>query len=361
MSLQNKNHIINIKEEDDSQYPDHNRENLRDQFFDYLDKIVNLYENFINDIKNKINEKFNNSISISSIQQINDIVLDFQYPNHYRENLNDQFLENLDKITNLSQNCINDTTNIINEKLNDSISTSSIQQINDKSKRKQQPKHESISNINKTEENYLLKKENSKTQTSSSHIPEPKPQLFENSYNQRKYFRVEDAKKHFKKAINDYAVSELNRLIKISGLPRKLKRKIHTPNYKLFTSNAKEKDNYDYLNYEFKDILFIGKSDNQLQNFNYSIITQILNNKKIPKDVVQFLRLKYEDIISRFYDSNSFKAFKEKKITQFLCQGIQKEKNISLLEKNGLIKLFKSFEFTKKKRKGKFFVSKQMV
>ena len=86
-----------------------------------------------------------------------------------------------------------------------------------------------------------------------------------------------------------------------------------------------------------------------------------MNNKKIPKDVVQFLHLKYEDIISRFYDSNTFKAFKEKKITQFLCQGIQKEKNISLLEKNGLIKLFKSFEFTKKKRKGKFFVSKQMV
>lgn len=287
---------------------------------------------------------------------------DFLYPNHYGENLKDQFLDHLTNSVTLSENCLN---NIINEKLNNNINISSNKKINDivwdNSQKKQQRINENLSNINKIKENNLLEKENSQTQSSSSHIPEPKLQIFENFFNPRKYFRVEDAKKHFKKAVNDYALSELNRLIKISHLPKRLKRKIHTPSYKGFTSNVKEKDNYDFLNYEFKDILSIGKSNNKLQNFNSSIIAQILKNKNVPYDIVQFLHLTYENIIKRFYDSNHFETFKKKKLTQYFCQGIQEEKNISLLEKNGLIKLFKSYEFTKKKRKGIFSVSQTKV
>ena len=302
MSLQNVNKIINLEEEDDFSYPNHYKENLKDQFLAYLTNSVTLSENYLNNI---INEKFNNNINISSNKKINDIVWD-------------------------------------------------------NSQKKQQPINENLSNINKIEENNLLVKENSQTQSSSSHIPEPKLQIFENIFNPRKYFRVEDAKKHFKKAVNDYALSELNRLIKISHLPKRLKRKIHTPSYKTFTSNVKEKDNYDFLNYEFKDILSIGKSTNKLQNFNSSIIAQILKNKNIP-DIVKFLHLTYENIIKRFYDSDHFETFKTKKLTQYFCKGIKEEKNISLLEKNGLIKLFKSYEFTKKKRKGIFSVSQTKV
>lgn len=77
----------------------------------------------------------------------------------------------------------------------------------------------------------------------------------------RKFFRVDDSKKHFKVAINKFATEELNLLIKKSGLPKKLQRKIHLPNYKMFTSNVKELDNLDFLSFELKNIFTYGKNE----------------------------------------------------------------------------------------------------
>ncbi len=82
---------------------------------------------------------------------------------------------------------------------------------------------------------------------------------------------------------------------------------------------------------------------------------EISEYKKHPekkKEIIDFLSLKYEEIIKLFYKSKKFKKFKENEMTKFFADGIKKEKNISLLEDDGLIKLFK---MTNKKRKRKIF------
>ena len=85
---------------------------------------------------------------------------------------------------------------------------------------------------------------------------------------------------------------------------------------------------------------------------------EILEYKKHPekkKEIIDFLSLKYEEIIKLFYKSQKFNKFKENEMTKFFADGIKKEKNISLLEDDGLIKLFK---MTNKKRKRKIFFSR---
>ena len=173
----------------------------------------------------------------------------------------------------------------------------------------------------------------------------------------RKYFRVDDAKKHFKKAISQYATEEINSLIKKSDLPKKLKKKIHLPHYKLFSSNPKELDNFRFLSFTLKDVFTFGKSNDNLQAKNDENISKILNYNKHPEKVDKikdYLLLKYIDIIRLFYRSEKFTEFKNNEYTKFFNDGIEKEKNISLLEEDGLVKLF---QMTKKKRKRELFSS----
>ena len=181
----------------------------------------------------------------------------------------------------------------------------------------------------------------------------------ENSFKShpRKYFRVDDAKKHFKVAISQYATETINTLIKDSGLPKKYKKKIHLPHHQKFSSNPKELDNYEFLSFTLKDVFTYGKIDGNLQARNEENISKILKCDKFPektKKIKDFLFLKYEDIIKQFYKSEKFDEFKKGELTQFFNEGIIKEKKISLLEENGLVKLF---EMTKKKRKRELFSS----
>lgn len=176
----------------------------------------------------------------------------------------------------------------------------------------------------------------------------------------RKFFRVDDLKKHFKVAISKFATEELNLLIEKSDLPRKLKKKIHLPNYKMFTSNVRELDNLNFLSFDLKNIFIHGKKEGNLQEDNEKKISNILNYNKDPekiKEIKDFLFLKYEDIIKKFYKSEKFDEFKKKELTQFFNDGMIKVKNISLLKDNGLLDLFK---MTNKKRKKQFFSSKVM-
>ena len=175
----------------------------------------------------------------------------------------------------------------------------------------------------------------------------------------RKYFRVDDAKKHFKVAISQFATEEINSLIKNSDLSNRFKKKIHSPNFKLFTSNPKEFDNFQFLNFDLQTVFTYGKTETNLQGNNYENILNILNtkNQEKAKKVRDYLSLKYEDIIKLFYKSEKFKEFKENEKTKFFEEGIKREKKISLLEDEGLIKLFK---MTKKKRKRELFSSNKI-
>ncbi len=179
----------------------------------------------------------------------------------------------------------------------------------------------------------------------------PKLRIDQKTNSNRRNFRVDDAKKHFKVAINNFALDKLNYLIKNSLLSKKLKKKIHSPNFKKFTSNVKELDNYEFLSYQLKDILVIGQKDNNLQSKNLFNIEKIFDYKKCPeetKKIKDFLNKNYEEIIKLFYESEMFQKFKNNELTKFFNNGIEKEKKLSLLEDYGLIKLFK---MTSKKRK----------
>lgn len=176
-------------------------------------------------------------------------------------------------------------------------------------------------------------------------------EIISKNNNKNKYFRVDSAKIHFKVAVSQFFTEQINFLIKKSKLPKKLKKKIHLPHFKKFTSNPKEFDNFQFLSFDLKQILTFGKTDENLQGNNYKKILEISEYKKHPekkKEIIDFLSLKYEEIIKLFYKSKKFQKFKENEMTKFFADGIKKEKNISLLEDDGLIKLFK---MTNKKRK----------
>lgn len=182
-------------------------------------------------------------------------------------------------------------------------------------------------------------------------------EIISKNNNKNKYFRVDSAKIHFKVAVSQFFTEQINFLIKKSKLPKKLKKKIHLPHFKKFTSNPKEFDNFQFLSFDLKQILTFGKTDENLQGNNYKKILEISEYKKHPekkKEIIDFLSLKYEEIIKLFYKSKKFQKFKENEMTKFFADGIKKEKNISLLEDDGLIKLFK---MTNKKRKRKIFFS----
>ena len=197
---------------------------------------------------------------------------------------------------------------------------------------------------------------------SPSNPPNPnfnqKIEISNSNSNTRKYFRVDDAKKHFKVAISKFATETINSLIKKSKLPSRLKKTIHLPNFKKFTSNVKELDNYEFLSYDMKTIFIYGKDEENLQMKNEEIISKILNYKKNPKEIEaikEFLSKKYEEIIQDFYRSENFIKFKEKNLTNFFSQGIKILKQIDLLENDKLIDMFK---MTNKKRKREIFTTK---
>lgn len=215
----------------------------------------------------------------------------------------------------------------------------------------------------KIEENKIFnctKNQLPKIEPSSSGIPNPNlnPKIEKTNFKSRKYFRVDDAKKHFKVAISKFATEKVNSLIQESVLPKRLKKKIHLPHFKLFTSNVKEFDNFEFLSYDMKTIFIYGKNEGNLQEKNDEIISKIWNYKKIPENVKKikdFLSLKYEDIIKLFYRSKNFDEFKKCELTDFFTTGMKKEKNIELLKNDELVTLFK---MTKKKRKRELFTLK---
>ena len=174
------------------------------------------------------------------------------------------------------------------------------------------------------------------------------------------YFRVDNAKSLYKVAISQFATEKINRLIKKSDLPKRLKRKIHLPNSKIFTSNVKELDNLEFLTYKMKDVFTLGKTDDNCQGSNERRISKILKYEDLEKTkkISKFLFSTYEKIIELFYKSKKFEEFKAKDEIKFITERFEKEKNISLFEENGLIKLFK---MTQKKRKRELFCSKLMI
>ena len=177
--------------------------------------------------------------------------------------------------------------------------------------------------------------------------------IFNTKKNYPLYWRFDSTKKYWKSKISKFAEERLNKLIKESDLPEKLKNQIHKPNSLYFTANVKIKDNYNFLSYNLKDIFTIGKETDNLQKHNYVAFTKIydycnkIGNNGLSESIIkvkEFLEMKYEDLIKMFYDSDDFIVFKEECMTKFFDEGTIIQEGFSLLEDYGLIKVFKKLK-----------------
>ena len=122
-----------------------------------------------------------------------------------------------------------------------------------------------------------------------------------------------------------------------------------------YTGNPKEKDNYHFLSFKVKDLLSYGK-DEKIKNRQYNnelIIKYIEKNEKISKDkkvyyeLIQFLNDTVENEINKFYRNKKIIEFLNKDLRcLFFDLHFKKETGISLLEKNGFIKILtKQYKF----------------
>ena len=163
-----------------------------------------------------------------------------------------------------------------------------------------------------------------------------------------KKYRKDAYYKHFKVLFGKYLKNRIN-LLKNICFPEFGKNNFSSPNYK-FTGNPKEKENYKFLSCKVKDILTYAedkKSRNRQYNNNL-LIEYIENNKDKAKDKISYEKLIYvlfqtlEEAIEDFYnDKNEFEKINKDQNCLFYDKYFKKKTNISLLEKNGFLKVLK--------------------
>lgn len=164
-----------------------------------------------------------------------------------------------------------------------------------------------------------------------------------------KIYRKDAYFKHFKAIFVKYLKNKINTLKDIC-FPNYFLNKFSTPNYR-FTGNAKEIDNYIFLSWPIKEILIYNeneKNENRQYN-NKLLIKYIEKNEKKAKDkktyheLVIYLNNKLENAYLEFYDNKSeFDKIQSDKDCIFYDKYFKKETGMSLLEKNGFLKVIKN-------------------
>ena len=164
-----------------------------------------------------------------------------------------------------------------------------------------------------------------------------------------KLYRKDAYFKHFKAIFVKYLKNKLNYL-KDLCFPNFILNKFSTPNYR-FTGNAKQIDNYNFLSWSIKEILIYNenkKNENRQYN-NKLLIEYIEKNEKKAKDkksyheLVIYFNNKLENAYIEFYDNkNEFDKLQNDKDCIFYDKYFRKETGMSLLEKNGFLKVIKN-------------------
>lgn len=159
-------------------------------------------------------------------------------------------------------------------------------------------------------------------------------------------YRKDAYYKHFKALFAKYIRNKVNNLKNIC-FPNFNKNNFAALSYK-FTGNPKEKDNIKFLSMKIKDLLILGK-DEEIKNRQYNnelLIKYIESNRELAKD-----KNKYEELISCLDETleNELMEFYNNKIEfeninkDIKClifdKHFKNETGISLLEKNGFIKI----------------------
>jgi hypothetical protein len=214
--------------------------------------------------------------------------------------------------------------------------------------KKEDLKNEADKNTNKSTDDKTKSKNNNISKCLFG-LSSQKPKLIEP--------RVDYAIKQFKvyscKFLKEYG----NQLIKECNFKNNLKKlKLFAASYKYFTGNSNEKENKMFLDFTVEEIFSYpkdkSKKDNRLQKKNQEIIKMFLDyiEETYPKEVPEpfrnlqnFFRMTYRDIIVLFYDSEQFKDYKSDPKTIFLDEQFAKNKGFSLMERSAFFKLMKYY------------------
>ena len=207
-----------------------------------------------------------------------------------------------------------------------------------------------------------------------------------NNINYRHDYYITEFKGNFLK----YTKNELNKLINKIKLCKKFgKHNIHTPNRELYGGNPKEEDNREFI-YKTVEEVFIDqgiKNDEQIEDENnideeknkkgtsrqrdneiiFNKIKEYQKNllSKLDKDekyqkqyaaienLINFLNTKIEDVFNQYYVSGEFGEFRSRPKIKYYDEKFMKERdrNLSLLEKNNFVELVKMPFYSSKKKK----------
>lgn len=184
---------------------------------------------------------------------------------------------------------------------------------------------------------------------------EPKIKIFEINKickNDQPVYRLDYYKKIFIKNFLNYLLDHGKKLIincnfgKIFGYL-----KLHMPNYKLYAGNPKEKDNRNFLKKKIKEVFMdydkTSEKGTGRQKDNEKLINKIYEKIQFPSEnekiLIEFFEMNIEKGLEMYYESEEFQKFKDDETNQYYDKIFYKEKNrnFSLLEKNGFIKLVK--------------------
>ena len=158
-------------------------------------------------------------------------------------------------------------------------------------------------------------------------------------------YRKDAYYKHFKSLFAQYIKNKANRLKNIC-FPYFNQNNFFAISYK-YTGNPKEKDNLQFLSFSVKDLLSYGK-DKKIKNrqyYNEQLIQYIEQNKSNSKsniiymELINFLNDTIENQLINFYQEN--KTIKNDSKCLFFDEHFKNETNISLIEKNGYLKILK--------------------
>jgi hypothetical protein len=163
-----------------------------------------------------------------------------------------------------------------------------------------------------------------------------------------KYPRIDDCKIFWRTKVNKWYITTINNAISDSDLPKALKKIIHSPSYKKFTQVVTCQTNFADLQKSMSTILCIGKETNKNQRQNHDNIQSIIthykaNPSRSVEKIIMLIKMTYEEVIERFYESKEFIELKSDDGAKFYDEELKKQKGISILEEKGLIRLFKSY------------------
>ena len=164
-------------------------------------------------------------------------------------------------------------------------------------------------------------------------------------------YRLDYYKKIFIKSFLNFLVNKGKELINNCNISEKIQKyKLHKPNYKLYAGNPKKKDNKLFLNKKIKEVFMDYdkkcEKGTSRQKRNEKLIEIIYKSIKFPiseqeENLINFFEMTIEKGIEMYYDSDEFEQFKNNKTNKEYDKCFYKEKNrnFSLFEKNGFIRL----------------------